>query len=393
MLIMTRRSTPMRDCWYDLAIMRRSGRSAFISFAVAGLAAGGLWLAPVQRPRAVVSDADVHTFKFWFSPDSRLFATQDPGPRLRIFRVVDGQLVSHLQNDGQVFTYFVFSPDAEQIAGMTEAGLVVSWDTATGEQRIRTHAPVEPGYFLMSWAPSGALLVQDLKALKQTPPVLRMVDVATNTEATTVPLPSLGRDFHLSRDPRALPRIADFINDSFARRRFDLATGEPQAAWTPPSKDTWLIQPSSDGTIAAASREGETLVATSPTATWVHLPQLDNCENIDLSPDGTYLVGHIFADREAAWYSRWLSKVSPSVRVVRVPTGEVVANLYGGTDSAFSPDGRTLAVFSNEQHQVHLWDFPPRRPWGWIIGGAVSVGAATYLLQCWRSRRRPDRIK
>jgi WD40 repeat protein len=371
--------------------MNRGGRSLFVGLAVGGLAAGGLWLAPLQRPRAVVSDCDVHTFKFWFSPDSRLFATQDRGSRLRIFRVVDGQLVSRLQNDGQVFTYVVFSPDGQQIAGMNETGLVVSWDTATGEQRMRTRAPVEPGYFLMSWAPSGALLVQDLKALKQTPPVLRMVNVATNTEAMAVPLPSLGRDFHLSQSPKALPRFADFINDSRDKRQIDLATGRQHAAWTIPFEHNWM-ELSADGNIAAVSRgDGaakETLVATSPTADWVHLPELDKCTNINLSPEGTYLAGHIFSDFEAAWYSRWLSKLSPSVRVVRVPTGEVVANLYGGTDSRFCPDGRTLAVFSNDQHQVHLWDFPPRTPWGWIIGGAMLPGVATYLLLFWRSRHR-----
>ncbi|GEM_PF-6265951 len=368
------------------------------SLAIAGLTAWGLWLAPLERPRAHVSDADAHTFSFWFSPDSRLFATKDYGPdkrtRLRVFGVVDGQLVALLYQGQEQFVYLLFSPDGQEIAGITNTGGVVTWETATGRQRMRTDSPVDSNkdsYALMSYAPSGALLVQDVKALEQIPPVLRLLDAATNRQTFAVPLPDLGRDFHLSQHPKALPHHAAFINDSHHQCLFDLATGRKRAEWRVPFKYNWM-EFSADGNMAAVTR-GDTIteifVAVSPTSDWNHLPALNNTFNINLSPSGEYLAGHMStATENKTWYTRWLPTLSPRVRVVRVSDGAIVAQFRGGGDSKFSPDGRTLAVFLNDEHQVQLWDFPPRRLWGWIVGGAAGAGMAMYFCTTWRTRRR-----
>ena len=55
-----------------------------------------------------------------------------------------------------------------------------------------------------------------------------------------------------------------------------------------------------------------------------------------------------------------------------------MGSIRDGVDARISPDGRTLAVSCNGDGRLELWDFPLRKPWGWIA--AVIVAAAWSLL-------------
>src|SRR5438067_2180049 len=90
-----------------------------ISLIVAGLAAGGLWFAPLQRPRAVIEGAPIG-FGVWFSPDSRLVAAKDyrgkNAGRVRVWQVEDGAPVASLERDGENILYLVLAPDGKEAA-------------------------------------------------------------------------------------------------------------------------------------------------------------------------------------------------------------------------------------------------------------------------------------
>src|SRR5437867_7382618 len=69
-------------------------RRILVSLAVAAVAAWGLWLAPLQRPRAILRHVDPD--RVWFSPDSQLVATGEVGgepgtTRVPLWYVVDGR--------------------------------------------------------------------------------------------------------------------------------------------------------------------------------------------------------------------------------------------------------------------------------------------------------------
>jgi WD40 repeat protein len=379
-------------------------RRILASVAVAGLAAWGLSLAPLVRPRAVVSDVDVSTYKFWFSADSRLFGTNDYvkelGYRLRVFRVTDGQPVAFLYAGQEQFEHLIFSPDGQEIAGITAAGAIVIWETTTGRQQARFNRTIDPDDVpLLRYTETKTLLVQDVKALQQKLPILRMVEVATDQEVLATPLHGLSREFSLGNHPKTFPRHAAFLNNSADWRLFELATGQPAGEWKAPfneykkgpfNYDSMAF--SADGSVAALNREGKTftecLVAASQKGEWVHLTALDNNLSIDLSHTGEFVAASLGRVQNKAWYQRWLPTASPIVRVVHVPDGDVVADFHGGSAMRFAPDGRTLAVFSNKERQVLLWDFPRRRPWGCILVGIAVAVTLTYLPLAWRARRR-----
>jgi WD40 repeat protein len=108
------------------------------------------------------------------------------------------------------------------------------------------------------------------------------------------------------------------------------------------------------------------------------------------------LMAAQFNSSPPAWRT-WLSQHISSklfsatdtsyLQVVDIATGRVVGVLPETTeDIAISPDGRTAAVA--DQDGVRIWDLPPRRPVGLILGLMIAEVALAIAWSALRRRRR-----
>lgn len=152
-----------------------------------------------------------------FSPDGRLLAWGDSEDQVRIWDVIRGKGIRHLQSDGPrpdaswPAAPLLFSPDGRTLAvgsGPDERGpegavRVVLWDVATGRVRRRFDSPTEPIRSL-AFSPDGRLL-------------------ATGTGRTTLLLWDLtgGAGQPAPPSPRDFERLWEVLAGPDAARAFD----------------------------------------------------------------------------------------------------------------------------------------------------------------------------
>lgn len=109
-------------------------------------------------------------------------------------------------------------------------------------------------------------------------------------------------------------------------------------------------------------------------------------EAYDLSPDGGLAAfsgtfdppEKTFLDyiREVLRLSTPKKKNHQAIALYDTRNGQKTAEIRNGTAARFSPDGKTLAVFT--RNEIQLWDIPIRRPWPKII--LVACVAALSML-------------
>jgi WD40 repeat protein len=122
-------------------------------------------------------------------------------------------------------------------------------------------------------------------------------------------------------------------------------------------------------------------------------------------PGGEWLPdtfqGHLVAARlnqqPPAWRT-WLAQHVPwkqfapsdaaALQIIDVETGQEVARLPESLENiALSPDGRAAAVVGKDE--IHIWDIPPRKPFGWFILTAIILAPPI----AWLARRRVHRLR
>src|SRR5262249_53045546 len=113
-------------------------------------------------------------------------------------------------------------------------------------------------------------------------------------------------------------------------------------------------------------------------------PPADMAITCHLSSDGRYVACYFDVVADAGWFAwlPWRSDNRDWVRVYDLATGREVATFRGGRHGEFSPDGRPLAVYGPGA-ELRLFDFPIRKPWGLILGGAALAAALVWLAGWW----------
>jgi WD40 repeat protein len=115
------------------------------------------------------------------------------------------------------------------------------------------------------------------------------------------------------------------------------------------------------------------------------------------APDSRTIAGAVLFYEEPTLLDQWLRPTRGrvpfrAVKLWEIPTGQEVAVLRGGVCFAYPPDGRYIAV-GTENGSIQLWDIPPRRPW-WTDSG-LPVGFAVLALLAvrfvWRAMRKGER--
>jgi hypothetical protein len=123
------------------------------------------------------------------------------------------------------------------------------------------------------------------------------------------------------------------------------------------------------------------------------------------SRDARRLLTHALLHEPAnplvpAWLRRWLPARArfSSLTLVHDDSGQELLRLKinGRSESHLSPDGQLVLTCSFpsgpvEPNRIHAWTVPPGRPWLWIVGIPLAVGAGLLMLRglrgWWRRAR------
>jgi WD40 repeat protein len=125
---------------------------------------------------------------------------------------------------------------------------------------------------------------------------------------------------------------------------------------------------------------------------------LDAHQEPALSSDGHFLAARVFRS-----YPTWLkpfvrrmgfTEHPRAVAVYDLGIGKEVGYMPEGQRGQFSPDGKTLAVATEDGVELH--DLPLRKPRSRIAGVAIVFASSTFgVIQCvrWRRRKRAASIR
>jgi hypothetical protein len=86
-----------------------------------------------------------------------------------------------------------------------------------------------------------------------------------------------------------------------------------------------------------------------------------------------------------SWF-QWPDRIHKEVLLLRSSTGAEWAVIPAEQALRFSPDGNLLATWGEKQG-LQIWDVPPVKPYGPIVGWSVLVGVITLLAGVLVNRR------
>src|SRR5262245_40585356 len=122
-------------------------RRFLTSLLVGTAVAWGMWLSPLQRPRATLArpaNANPHPSIF-FTPDSRNIVSVGVDPvrdpfeyngnwgAAHLWDTDSGHCLAVLKDRGPLINSVTFSPDGGKIAGRQQNGKILVWERATGK--------------------------------------------------------------------------------------------------------------------------------------------------------------------------------------------------------------------------------------------------------------------
>src|SRR5262245_13404494 len=366
-----------------------------------GIAVGwGMWLAPLQWPRATLPpphDANPSANLF-FSPDGRELVTvhlqhgiwKDTIGNLggaRLWNVQSGRCISILAERTRLINSVAFSPDGLTIAGRQEDGRVFLWDRPSGKllREIDRIDDVHPNAQIV-YAPDGRLLFQ----VGQNWTLMRYLDTG-----------KVAFDF---RGEGAALTIGTINHQGFY-----LAAGKNRAAVvrldTGERIATFVAEGNDMDTNGALSPDGQSYATTfwtnaNQVVVWtseagVALPPIPWLEatwntqsRLALANDAALLAVYTtYHPRKWIYFGEASKEPRHRIHLFDPKTAQEVGKIEGGQRATFSPDGRTLAVMMGNG-DVQLWDVPMGKRWGWIALAAAGATALAYGFLRWRARRR-----
>jgi len=402
----------------------------FASLLVGVAVAWGMFLAPLQWPRATLPGPErVNTApSYFFSPDSRLLVTVNLQPRpeegapgnfgcARLWDTVNGKLLAVLTNEQRLINSVTFTPDGSDIAGRREDGKILIWNRADGTLRREVwnqHLKQAHPNTQIVYTPNGRLLYQHDRNWTQ------MFDVETNKLAVDV-AEDLGgfsestvlfQDFFFAAKDHKAVAIRLDTGEVVANFRFggdDAPNQQPVSQWGTGIANLGGNLNGGMNTTGALAADGRTYVAwtgniagevvtifrpdtalTLPPFPW-HTSNWNSARRLAISSDANLLAAESVENPR-----KWIIFGPPTpsersrIRLIDTQTGREVGGINDAHAQAFSPDNRTLAV-ALDNGDVQLWDMPLRKPWGWIALGSAGTAGVTYLLLTWRAGRRRAR--
>lgn len=378
-----------------------NGRRLFASLLL-GVAVGwGMWLAPLQWPRATLpapKDA-TSALGLFFSPDTRHLITVhfhpyqgDPPGNLgsaNLWNTASGARVAQLTDRERLINSVAYSPDGATIAGRQERGQILLWDRATGRLRDQIWndalKDAHPNAHIV-FNSEGRLLFQ----VGQNWTLMRYVDTSQvafdfRSEVSKLSSGTINHQgFYLAAGNRQAVVVRLDTGERIAR--FTLSDGEMDV--------NGGLSP--DGRSYAAifwTNANRVVVWTSETGTTLPpIPWLINAWNVQnrlaLANDAALLAVYTtYHPRKWILFGEESKEPRHRIHLIEPKMAQEVGRIEGGQRAVFAPDGQTLAV-TLANGDVQLWDVPMRKPWEWIgLAAAGSVVLTYLLLTSWRKRR------
>jgi WD40 repeat protein len=344
-------------------------------------------------PRATVK-CELAGWHFAFSCDSTKLAVLDRGPGLQpaaqilVVDVATGHVLRRMDIEQSTYpSKVVFAPDGESL-GILDAGFVTKWDPNTGRP-IARYERAEWSHDADHWLSCEILFSATGRWLLHNVREGRVCDVVTG---------EIVHDYHERWPDRTLTVhggvVAALAKDEV--KTFDVLTGAEMGSF-PTARPRFPMA----RTALTFSGDGTQGIYFGDTDQWVAHNAIDGREchldissgaglhDICISADNRYVAVSLGSDDGnafAAMFQR-LFGTRWSVRVFDTTSGkEVGQSIRHGFTSCFAPDGRTLAVASND-NRVTLWDWPPPPRWPLMFIVATTTVLLSYGVGVWWSWR------
>jgi RNA polymerase sigma factor (sigma-70 family) len=257
-----------------------------------------------------------------FSADGQMLAGLDGGV-VRLWETASGKEVSSTGGPRRGVSAVAFTSDGRTLISRGGDGFVRLWDTATGEQRQQI-APASSDFRQHELAGIDSALAPDGKTLT-------VVDLAWPIETK-----SFG----------AVVRLWD-REAGRERSRFFHKLGEHLGSGA-------VLSP--DGKTVACMSSDAPEVKLCEAATGKLFSRIPSGGNPTFSPDGKFLATSHGGGMEQAFVTIWATATAKELCSVRLPEGPDIGPQHPSIHRlAFSPDGKMLATISTEKNTILLW--------------------------------------
>lgn len=336
---------------------------------------GTFWRSQINPTAPVVDMADAETTPVALASDGRQLAVHDPDGSLRVVRLstADGVAAGQVVEERRIEDYrgriktAVFSPDGSRLAIQAPNGPIGLWDAGSGRLVVRYGDAVHAGEaFLFSPDGSRFMVLDHVRGRSNE---ARIHDAVDGRHLSTVKSP---------RGPRGFRPLVAFSPDG-GQLVMNQDDGEPQVFRTGDGVQLGTLR----GHVAVVTALGFSVdggqIASGESNGTVRLWDAKSC-----MPVGNRL-GHEGAVTAVAFRPDGESLASGSqdgtIRIWSRTAGAPLAVLPGNrglTTTAFSPDGRQVAIAPRGGCDVEVWDARTIVKRWTLRGQGESVAEVTY---------------
>ncbi|NJO42029.1 MAG: hypothetical protein HC865_15720 [Cyanobacteria bacterium RU_5_0] len=288
--------------------------------------------------KPVFTQTSGEVFAVAFSPDNQRLATGEPYGEVRVWQIVDGQLLWTCRGHSSWVVSVAWSPDGQFIASSSTDHTIKLWNANTG-QLLRTLQDHTNAVLSIAWSPDGRFI-----ASGSSDHTVKLWDVATGQCLRTI---QGHRNWvrSVAWSPNS-QFIASGGNDQRIKL-WDVQSGQLLKTSQEHGEQIWSIAWSPDGTMIASGSADHTVKL------WT----------INPGQELSTLQGHADWVRSVAWSPDGTTLASGSsdhtIKLWDIHTGQILKTLHGHTEQiwsiAWSPNGALLASGSID-HTVKLWD-------------------------------------